>query len=251
MNCVIVDDEQSARNTLKAFIEKYCPDLEVVGMAEGVSEAAELIDGLRPDLIFLDIQMPGENGFQLLKRLPDYHFSLVFTTAYDQYALRALKLGALDYLLKPIDMLELQEAVQKAAAHKEMVGSQNRLEFFKEQQQQDFPERLVVSTSEGFFILAFDEILWLEADRNYTRIILKNKRKIIASKTLKHFSELLPPTRFFRIHKSYAINLNEVVRVSRGQVGCVEMTDGSELEFAKGRKARLLELLRLQSGDAL
>lgn len=246
MNCVIVDDELSARTTLNAFLERYCPDLTVVGMAEGVAEAAKLIDETRPDLIFLDIQMPGENGFQLLPRLPEYDFALIFTTAYDQYALRALKLGALDYLLKPIDLLELQEAVAKAAQQKHLTGSRQRLEYLRESQNQQ--EKLVISSMEGYYILRFDEILRLQAERNYTRIVLENNRSIIASKTLKYFTELLPETRFFRIHKSSIVNLNEVVRVSRGQVGFVEMSDGEEVEFSKGRKGQLMELLRMQSG---
>ena len=248
MNCVIVDDELSARTTLNAFLEKYCPDLTVVGMAEGVAEAAKLIEQTLPDLIFLDIQMPGENGFQLLSQLPEYDFSLIFTTAYDQYALRALKLGALDYLLKPIDLLDLQEAVAKARKHKDLNGNQKRLEYLREGQ--DRQEKLVVSSMDGYYVLRFDEIIRFEAERNYTRIVLNNNRQLIASKTLKFFADMLPSERFFRVHKSYLINLDEVVRVSRGQVGSVEMSDGEEVEFSKGRKPQLMELLRTQARNS-
>lgn len=246
MNCIIIDDELSARNTLSAFIEQYCPDLQVIAMAEGVAEGARMIDELRPELIFLDIQMPGENGFQLLPQLPDYSFGLIFTTAYDQYALRALKLGALDYLLKPIDLLDLQEAVAKAIAHRELTGSKERLDFIRHHSEQQ--DRLVVSSMEGYYILRYDEILRLEAERNYTNIVLRNDRKVVASKTLKYFADLLPSHRFYRLHKSYIVNLNEIVRVARGQVGCVEMSDGEEIEFSKGRKAQLMEMLRMRTG---
>ena len=240
MNCIIIDDEQSARITLEAMIQKFCPGVEVCGMAGNLEEGIRLIERLQPDLIFLDIQMPGGNGFQLLEKLNGQFPAIIFTTAYDQYALKALKLGALDYLLKPIDLLELQEAIEKVAPKSLENEEADSFTNWDGQPQ----GKLVVSTLEGYYILKFPDIVRLEADRNYTNIHVLDGQKLVSSRTLGFFEERLPKGMFFRTHKSHIVNLNEIHLVSRGPAGTLQTSDGAEIQISKNKKSLLMKLLQ-------
>ena len=247
LTCIIIDDEESARLTLQALLSNYCPNVEILAMANDVASGLEAIQQHAPDLVFLDVQMPRENGFMLLEKTKERKFQVVFTSAYDSYALRAIKVSALDYLLKPIDILELQNAVAKAieVSKNDNYPSEN-IEVMSENLKQPNPlsRRIVLQVSDGHILTRFQDIIRCEGDRNYSRIHLKDGRKLVVSKTLKTFEELLPENIFLRIHKSNIINLHEVVKFSRGAPGTVEMCDGTVIDISRGRKEEFLDRLR-------
>jgi two-component system, LytTR family, response regulator len=246
LKAVIVDDEALATEGLETMLKKYCPDVAVVGIAHSVDEAEKKIVSTLPDLVFLDIEMPFGDGFSLLNRIKHLNFDVIFTTAYNQYALKAIKHNALDYLLKPINRHELMEAVNKC------IGKKNKEpETFKKlekiitamSQMQTVP-KLAVPYAEGIIYLELDNILYFEGDRNYTHIHLLQGQKLTTSKNLKEYEQYLPPRQFFRIHKTHIINLNCVKKYIKGIGGEVILSDGSSLEVSRQKKEELLNLLK-------
>ncbi|MBN8786647.1 MAG: response regulator transcription factor, partial [Terrimonas sp.] len=206
---IIVDDEPKGRLALQEKIKAYCPTVEIVGQAGNGLEAITLIDNLKPELLFLDIEMPQMNGFEMLRKLKEKNFFIIFTTAYDQYAIQAIKYAAFDYLLKPIDIEELKTAVNKIKTTSE---NQFIAQLKLLQENLALPvkklHKLAIPSLESILFLEIHHIIHLEANSNYTNIYMADKTKIIASKTLKEFSELLPADIFFRTHHSHIINLN-------------------------------------------
>ena len=243
ITAVLIDDEASARATLLALLSTYCPEVEVVAEAASVLEGVEAIEKYQPGIVFLDVQMPRMNGFQLLDRIPQPNFELIFTTAYDQYALRAIRAGAADYLLKPVDILELQDAVNKVLERAESGRQHPGLTVMAENQSLEdvLAQKLTLPTADGFFVARYREIIRCEADRNYTWFFLRNGRKILVSKTLKTYEEILPESAFMRVHKSHIINLDEVVRYSRSNTGIIEMSDGAEIDISRNKKQEFLD----------
>ncbi|MBS1736908.1 MAG: response regulator transcription factor [Bacteroidetes bacterium] len=237
IKAIIVDDETRGRLALRNKIMEHCPTIEVVGEAADGVEAITMINRLNPTLVFLDIEMPQMNGFEMLEKLQEKDFYLIFTTAYNQYAIKAIRYAAFDYLLKPVDIEELKTAVEKVEKniHQKLKA---RLDLLKENLL--LPEkkikRLAVSTQEGVLFIDINNITHLEASSNYTLIYLGDKTKITASKTLKDFGELLPSDIFHRVHNSYIVNLNYIKKYIRGDGGLIELTDGSLIEVSRKYK---------------
>lgn len=243
IEAILVDDELHGLKTLQILLADYCPDVKVVAQCASAKNALEAIGTLKPDLVFLDIEMPVMNGFELLEQFGQIPFSVIFTTSYDQYAIRAIRFSALDYLLKPVDPKELIAAVGKVKKNK-VAPSQQQLEMLVNQLQHkgNRLNKIAVPTSEGFELIHCDELLCCEADDNYTHLHLKNKTKIIASRTLKEMEEQLSAyPNFLRVHHSYIVNLNEVVKYVRGDGGYLVMTNGTTVNVSRSRKEALMK----------
>ena len=248
LTAIIVDDEIPGIESLQILLKKYCPNVHVAGIAMSGEEAEKKIALLNPDIVFLDIEMPDGNGFELLNHMEKINFNLIFTTAHDRYAVKAIKLSALDYLLKPIDADELIEAVKKCEEKKkkgvrdvaQVETLMDALNLTKKVQ------KLPIKTLEGMVFVNPNDIIRLAADSNYTFIFLINGKKIIASKTLKEFEDMLVGLNFFRIHNTHLINLVHVDKYIKGEGGHVIMIDSSEIEVSRTKKNELLALLTLK-----
>ncbi len=240
IKAILVDDEKGAIETLSGMLNMFCSNVQVIGKAYSVIEARVLIKELSPDLVFLDVNMPFENGFDLLQSLDDYNFHVIFTTAYNNYALKAIKFGALDYLLKPIDFKELEKAVAKI----NKVGlNKSQYKIFKAHQLDDKEEQIVLPHKSGFKIVNYSEILRLEGDRNYTKIYFINGEQLLVAKTLKEYEELLSDYGFFRVHQSNIVNMNCIRGYISGRGGKIQLIDNSEVDLARSRKKTFLKLL--------
>ncbi|MEL7124544.1 MAG: LytTR family DNA-binding domain-containing protein [Bacteroidota bacterium] len=239
---MIVDDEQQARSTLQKLLQIHCNNTEVVGLAANLKQAKTLLSKISPDLLLLDINLGKETGFDLLNQLTTNNFSLVFTTAYDEFALKAFKYHAIDYLLKPIDPDALTKVVERVRNHKNRVDLQNIPLLLQSIQSQTF-DRITISTSEGISFLLLKDIIRLQSDRSYTTFYLQGRNKITISKNLKEFEEILPSDQFFRIHQSHIINLKQVNMILKQDGGYLLMTDQAKLPISRRRKNMLMELL--------
>lgn len=246
IKAVIVEDEKNSRELLTELVEEYCDGVTVVGAAANVAEAMEMIPDQDPDLVFLDIELPDGDGFQILEQLDNPDFDLIFITAYDQYAMRAFKFSATDYLLKPVDIEELTEAVKRVREKQTEHGSGNNNEQLEAlirniRSASGTPfKRIVLPTNNGFTVVNPEEIIRCESDRNYTFIFLKDGRRILVSRTIKEYDEMLQDYNFFRIHQSHLINLHYLKNYTRGRGGYVELTDGTVLDVSARRKSEFL-----------
>lgn len=237
LNAIIVEDEANSREILRNYIAKYCREVNLMGEASSIKEALQLIQENEPDLLFLDVEMPFGNAFDLLDQLPDRSFQTVFVTAYDQYAKDALNNHAAYYLMKPINIDELVRAVEYVI---EIKQKEDMLEDRVLQPKLgQVLGKITLPQQDGFQVLNVSEILYCKADDNYTEIYLINK-KILVSKTLKYFEEALSGFAFARIHKSYLVNVNEVVKYKKGKGGSVVVSNGKELLVSASRKKELL-----------
>ena len=247
VTAIIIDDEQNGRIALRQKLQDYCADVELIGEAENGEDGMRLIEKQQPDVVFLDIEMPRMDGFEMLHRLPEKNFHLIFTTAYDQYAIKAIKYAAFDYLLKPIEIEELQLAVKRVGEKKLNKSSSNQLELLLENMlpKKNTYQRIAIPTSEGLQFIKLNEIIYLEANNNYTYFHLAGNQKYIVSRTLKDFEEMLPDDTFLRIHNSYVINKNFAERYIRGEGGQVVLSNGTVLDVAKRKKADFLKAIGL------
>jgi two-component system LytT family response regulator len=237
LKAVIVEDESSSREILRNYLAKYCKNVNVLGEAASVRDGIELIAKTKPDLVFLDVEMPFGNAFDLLDQLPDRSFETVFVTAYNSYALEALNNHAAYYLMKPINIDELIKAVSYVAEIKE---KENALEDQILKSKMNKAEgKITLPQQDGFQVLNVSDILYCKADDNYTEIYLENK-KLLVSKTLKYFEEALADYTFARIHKSYLVNVNEVIKYRKGKGGSVIVSNGKELLVSASKKRQLL-----------
>ncbi len=238
---IIIDDEKHCIITLNHLLSQI-DDLEVVATTQNSSEAKKLIEKHQPDIVFLDIEMPEMNGFDIINQFETMNFKVIFTTAYDQYALKALRLNALDYLLKPIDLEDIELSIKKYKSH-ELVISKDQvqnLHLFTNGKMQD---TIAISSQEGLCFVKIDEIMYLEASSNYTFIVMNNKTKHLASKTLQTFEEVLEDNPiFFRAHKSHIINLKFIKQYIRGEGGELIMLDNKNIPLSRARKQDFLNL---------
>ncbi|NII24879.1 response regulator transcription factor [Pseudoflavitalea sp. X16] len=249
IRAIIVDDEPYCCEVLSTLLEKYCPEVTIEAICSSAKEAITAISTHSPQLVFLDIEMPHMNGFQLLERLPHIDFDLIFTTSYDQYAIKAIKFSALDYLLKPIDRSELQIAVRKAVDRLQHPLPQ-QLQILLQKLYQPPPQvsRVALPTMEGLQLVPLDTIISCASSSNYTIISLKDKQKIIVSRTLKEIEEMLEDYLFMRVHHSYLVNLNEIRKYIKGEGGNLIMSDGSSVDVSRSKKEQLLK--KLQPGKS-
>ncbi len=244
-SAVIAEDELRSRDFLKSLVTEFCPQVEVVGSAASIDEAVPMINDLRPDILFLDIEMHNGTGFDILQQVEYRGFHVIFTTAYDQYAVKAIKFSALDYLLKPIDVEELQQAVKKAVEQLESKAPAQPLDILLQNLVKTTSHDMTISlsTSEGMEFVPIAEITRLEASGPYTYFFLKDKRKIMVSRNLKEYELLLSDHDFFRLHNSYMVNLREVRKVLRTDGGYAVMNDESQIAISPKKKDEFLQLL--------
>ena len=245
IKAIIIDDEKDGRTVLSTLIKLYCPQVEIIGESSSGEQGLIMIEELNPALVFLDIDMPGMNGFSLLKKLKEINFEVIFVTAHHHYALKAIKHSALDYLLKPVDKTELIEAIGK---FKISSSVNERMAYLLENETKDLSElkQIILNVREGYVFSEINEIVRCEADGNYTTVFFKNGDKQVASKTLKEFENLLSEHNFWRIHKSHLINLKYLKKYIKGEGGGnVVMTDNSEIEVSRGNKDAFLNLFNL------
>ena len=244
MKAIIIDDEEKGRKILQSLIESYCRDVEVVATASDADEAYTLITKHKPDVIFLDIEMPNGNGFYLLEKFNEIPFQVIFTTAYDSYAIKAIKYHALDYLLKPIDIDELKQAVEKIKIQKQNGQPETRYMEFLASRKLEFSGRIGLPIKEGVVFLAISDIIWIESDGNYCTFHAADSKKYVVSKNLGEYEELLPCNEFFRAHKSHLINVKKVKKYIRTDGYYVEMEDGALVEIARRKKDEFLNIMK-------
>lgn len=242
IKALIIEDEEASRATLSNYLNRYCPDVEVVGMAENIQNGQKLIADLQPNLVFLDVEMPYGNGFDLLESLDEIDFELIFVTAFSNYALKALNMSASYYLLKPIDIDELVQAVDKVSENLENKEKIKSAQILKTNLHvtENRLKRIVLPELEGFEVAQLKDILYCKANDNLTDFVFVNGKKKTICKTLKHFDEVLNGAGFFRIHKSVLVNMEHVTGFKRGKGGYVQMSNGDELEIAVRRKQDFL-----------
>jgi two-component system, LytTR family, response regulator len=227
------------------MIQKSCPELEIIGHASDVPQGVELIRSLKPDLVFLDISMPNGTGFEVLEQVSDLHFELIFATASDQHALKAIKYSACDYLLKPIDADELKAAVDKVVKKKKSNSGMDNLQFLIEhlKRTDENYQKITLPTGNAYEIVNIKDIIRCEADGSYTTFYLGDKRKLVISAGLKHYEELLPEVDFIRVHHHHLINMNHVLRFLKEDGGYAIMSDGSKIEISRRKKEAFMDRL--------
>ena len=242
LTAIIVEDEETSRDILKNYLKKYCPNVSILGEAANVEEALVLIRNNDLDLVFLDVEMPYGNAFDLLDKVGDINFETIFVTAYNHYAIDALNAHASYYLMKPISIDELIKAVdyvteiktkEEALQDQVLVPKTNHVNG-----------KITIPQLDGFEILNTSDILYCKADDNYTEIYLNNNKKKLVSKTLKYFEEALKDSSFARVHKSYLVNVNEVVKYVKGKGGSVMLSNGKEIMVSASKKSELLSYFK-------
>jgi two-component system LytT family response regulator len=245
LKALIIDDEENSQASLKGKLELFCPEIERILIASTVDEAVEAVRTETPDVLFLDVNLAEETGFEVLEKLKEEDLmtaEVVFTTAHDEYA---IKVSAIDYLLKPIDAEELVKAIRKIEAKKEMnPGYQLNVLLENFRQASDSPKKIVIPSSEGMHIIRVSEIMRCESSSNYTQFFLQNGKVLLASKTLKEFDNMLTDYNFERIHKSHLVNMNFVKKYMQRDGGYLIMNDESQIPVANRKKEQLLSMLK-------
>jgi two-component system, LytTR family, response regulator len=237
MKTIIIDDEPHCVGYLHVLLQQHCPQVEVIATAGNGQDGLGAIRQFAPDLVFLDVEMPVMNGFRMLEELVEIPFQLIFTTAYDRYALRAFKFSALDYLLKPIDSQELKNAVNRS--RKSLPIDRQQLTLLKtniHQKDAAFSNKIAIPSLEGFTFLNLEDIVTCEAESNYTKFHLTNGKDLLVSRTLGDVEETLEGKGFFRIHKQFLINLNHIMKYVKGDGGYVVMSNNQTVSIARSRR---------------
>jgi two-component system LytT family response regulator len=252
VKCLIIDDEKNSRDNLANLLSTYCPDIEILGLAKNGSEGIAMIQSYRPDAVFLDIHMTDMDGFTVLAKLTEFKPLVVFVTAFEKYALRAIKASAIDYLLKPVSIRELQSATKKLEELVKLKGENPQFEkdyleslhlaFHKPDA--NYPQRLALPTHNGYRFEQMADIIYLNSDSNYTTLFLRSNEKVLVSKPMKHFEDILDESLFVRIHNSYIINLGFMKNYSREDGGSVELSNGITIQIAKRRLPIFLEKIK-------
>ncbi|MBW7847856.1 MAG: response regulator transcription factor [Bacteroidales bacterium] len=242
---IIVEDEVKSRETLKGLLSMFCPDVMVVAEAAGVQQGRELIAKHKPDLVFLDIEMPDGSGFRLLDQSAPADFDVIFTTAFDQFAIKAIRYAALDYLLKPIVPEELQVAVEKVRNHKQKKNNMKNFEVLLNNINPEKMEqkKVVLSTVEKIHVVEVNNILRCESDNYYTHFYFVDGGHLLISKTLKDVEALLEGGNFIRPHKSHLINIRYIQNFSRDEGGVITLTSGDKIPVSRRKKEKILEII--------
>jgi len=243
LKAIIVDDEPYCCETIATLLEES-RDVEIVSVCHNAADALVAIRKYSPDIVFLDVEMPKMNGFEMLEQLPQVNFEIIFTTSYDQYALKAIRFSAIDYLLKPVDEEELRTAIQKVIQRSQKPITQQLEILLQKIHQPSTPiNKIAMPTMEGLQMIPVDSIISCESDSNYTILQLKNSKKLIVSRTLKEIEELLEEHSFVRVHRCYLANMNEVEKYVKGEGGYLVMSDGTTIDVARNKKEVLLKKL--------
>lgn len=245
LNAIIVEDETRSRETLRGLLKLYCKNVNVVAEADGVQSGLSVIREHNPDVLFLDIQMPDGSGFKLLELLDKIDFSIIFTTAYDQFAIKAIKFSAIDYLLKPIFPDDLVIAVKKAEEYMDVKSTKRNVEVLLENIKRPVSEtpKIVLSTSEKINVVKVKDILRCESDNYYTFFYFTNGKRLLVSKTLKENEELLSEYNFIRPHKSHLINALYIKSYNKHDGGSIVLTDGSQVPVSRRKKEKIIEII--------
>ncbi|MEO7263723.1 MAG: LytTR family DNA-binding domain-containing protein [Ferruginibacter sp.] len=244
---LIVDDEQQSRSLVKKLLNNFFPAL-VIEEADSVTTAIQKIHSYSPHLIFLDIQMRGETSFDLLDKFQQINFGIIFTTAYSEFALKAFRYSAMDYLLKPLDADEFKLAVEKALIriNNEITPAVEQLKYLKRiQSPQNLPDKLTIPTTEGFLFIQVADIIYCSALSNYTEFHLSGKQKLLSSHTLGYYNDLLEGHNFYRVHRSYLVNMAHIKMYKKGDGGSLIMNTGEEIEVSRNNKEAFLKILKL------
>jgi two-component system, LytTR family, response regulator len=249
IKAMIVDDEQASIDLLEWLLNQYCPDITSIKQARSVKDALPLIHSFHPDIVFLDIQMPHQSGFDLLTTIDHWNFEVIFTTAYNEFAIQAIRFSALDYLLKPVDESELKKAIERFKA-KRIYAPAGQILFrhFMQNISQGSKEKfkLALAGINDVKYVELDDIIRLQAESNYTHIILAGKKLFVSAKTLKEYDEILQGHQFVRVHKSHLINPRHIEKYNKS--GLLHMSDGSTIEVARRRKEFLQQSLAGKKG---
>ncbi|MES2773085.1 MAG: LytTR family DNA-binding domain-containing protein [Bacteroidota bacterium] len=247
IKAIIIDDEKMSRVTLQKLLEMYCPAVEVIAEAQNTTEATALTRELVPDLVFLDVAMPGKNGIDFLKEQEEINFEVIFVTAHDKYVLQAIRFAAVDYLQKPIDGNLLITAVSNAAKRIQQKTKSQQIDTFLynlKQQAGQQPMQLCIPSIKGFQIVEISDIIYCEGENTYTNIHFKDGKKIMASRTLMDYELMLVDSFFFRTHKSFLINLKHIKEYQKGEGGAVLMSNGDVLEVSRRKKEMFITKMK-------
>lgn len=240
LKAILIDDESDCIRLLSLQLKEYCPQVQVLGQCTDAAEGLDAIRTLKPDIVFLDIEMPEMNGFRLLEQLDTISFSIIFVTAYNEFALKAFRFSALDYLLKPLDSRELTEAVNKA--EKRQRTDQRQIELLKAQLQGgQLPQKIAIPSREGVVFAELKDLVYCEADSNYTKLFLTNGKNYLLSKTLREVQEVLEERNFLRVHRQYLINLDHIKSYHKGDAAYLVMHGDINIPVAKNQKERLVQ----------
>lgn len=243
IKAILIDDERNSLEMLEWLLQTYCPEIQIKALCNSGEAGLKAIAEHRPDLVFLDIEMPKMNGFDMLEQAGDIRFEVVFTTAYDQFAVRAFRYAALNYLLKPIDPDELVETV-KRLKEKRSAPSQDQMSllFQSLMQRNQQVERIALSTAEGLIFVQTKDIAYCKADSNYTHVVMASGQDILVAKTLKEIDETLAGKDFFRVHNSFLVNINHIAKFVRGDGGYIVMPDKTEITIARSKRDEFFQL---------
>ncbi len=247
LKAYIIEDEIAGFENLSQILKKYCSNILLIGNAFTIKDAVAEIPALDPDIVFLDIELPQENGFQLFKYFPNHRFDIIFTTAYSEYAIKAFNYSAIHYILKPIDIDELQKALKKVNVKSKDIAKEEQLAVWSDAKNNNL-NRIVLPTTEGLHFINVEDIIWCEAKSNYTHFYIIGDRNLLVSKSLKTYEEILSEQSFFRASRSSLINVNHIVHCSNHRKMEVTMTDGSIILLSERRKASFKELVMTDLG---
>lgn len=245
IQAIIIDDEKASRDALSGLLKRYCKNVEVIGEADGYNSGLQLLKSKKTDVVFLDIQMPDGTGFKLLEDFGEIDFEVIFSTAFDQYAIKAIKYSALDYLLKPVNPEDLITSIEKLEEKLKRGKSNVNIKFLLDtmKSQNPEPKKIVLSTSEGMHIVEVDNIIRCESEDYYTKFFLVDGKSIMVSRTLKENEEMLSEYHFFRCHKSHLVNLKYVKSYLKMDGGSILMTDGTNVPVSRRKREYVLEIL--------
>lgn len=246
LKVVIVEDEKHSRETLKSLLEEFCKDVQVIATAGSVSEAVKVLSVFSPDVVFLDIELQSGVGFDVLNQIKDPSFEVIFTTAFEKYAIKAIKFSSLDYLLKPIDLDELQQAVEKARNRMDTNIYRQQIDTLMHSlsRETNKQEKICLATTAGMEFIAIEDIILCKADGSYTSFVLKDKNSLLVSKHLKEYENLLADQQFMRVHNSYLINLKEVKKYIKSDGGYIIMSNDMHVSLSPRKKDDLIEAMK-------
>lgn len=244
IRCVLIDDEKNALEMMEWLLKTYCPDVEIAAMCNSSEQGIEAINKYRPDIVFLDIEMPNMNGFDMLERFDKIFFDVVFCTAYDQFAIKAFKYSALNYLLKPVDPDELKDTIHRIE-QKKSTPSKEQFDLLIQTMKQSnkaTPQRIALTTGDGLLFVPTTEIIYCEAESNYTNVVLSGGKKILVSKVLKDIDEVLSGPDFYRVHSSFLININRIKKLVRGDGGYIIMDNDATVNISRTKRQEFMEM---------